>query len=72
MTNSAKGSELVRPIISITKNPSRRIINVTWMSKRMGLKPSCVRSPCLEVILMGMVSLGISVCHASSKIFHIY
>ena len=28
---------LVIPIISLTKNPSRRIINVTWMSKRMGL-----------------------------------
>jgi hypothetical protein len=28
---------LVRLKIDITKNPSRRIINVTWMSKRMGL-----------------------------------
>ena len=25
-------------MIGITKNPSRRIINVTWMSKRMGLQ----------------------------------
>ena len=29
---------LVRLMIGITKNPSRRIINVTWMSKRMGLQ----------------------------------
>ena len=29
---------LVRLMIGITKNSSRRIINATWMSKRMGLK----------------------------------
>ena len=29
---------LVISIFSLTKNPSRRIINVTWRSKRMGLK----------------------------------
>ena len=25
-------------MIGLTKNPSRRIINVTWMSKKIGLK----------------------------------
>ena len=27
---------LVRPIISLTKNPSRNPFNVTWMSRKMG------------------------------------
>ena len=30
-------TEMGFPIVSLTKNPSRRIINVSWMSKRMGL-----------------------------------
>ena len=30
---------LVIPIISLTKNPSKRIINVTFLSKRTRLKP---------------------------------
>ena len=28
---------LVRPIVRLVKNPSRGIINVTWMSKKIGL-----------------------------------
>ena len=29
---------LVRPIVSLTKNPSRMIINALWMSKNIWLK----------------------------------
>ena len=43
---------LVRLMIGLTKNSSRRIINLTWMSKKIGLKFKISKSigyPCYFV-----------------------
>ena len=51
---------LVRLMIGITKNPSRRIINVTWMSKRMGLnsKKNGTKKPMLFLAALGKTGLS--------------